>query len=173
VFAGLVAFLFLFNIMGYYFVFDFNRHVVRDEMKQLIKAGYFEDSFIVLKIENPYFNPDFKKVNNGEFRYKDKLYDIVSETKTGNCIIFKCINDKKEEKLLAGFHRVLELALCQNNPSKAKHATALLYHIIKLALPEGSGCMPLFVPADISFFTPIHPAFSIFHPPYSPPPELS
>ena len=172
VFAVLVILLFLFNMMGYYFVFRYNQYVVRYEMKRLIKAGYFEDSYIVLKIVNPSLNPDFKRVNKGEFRYKAKLYDIISENTTGNITIFQCINDKNEEKVLAGFHHYFELTSCQNNPVKARHAQAMLYHVIKLALPENHLNTPPLLPIEISFINPIHSLSSIFFPPPSPPPKF-
>jgi hypothetical protein len=173
VFAALITLLFLFNLMGFYFVFSYNQYLVRSEMKRFIKAGYFEDSYVVLKIENPSLNPDFKRVDKGEFRYKDKLYDIISETKTGNFTVFRCINDKNEEKLLAGFHHYFELASSQNNPVKARHARALLYHVIKIALPEKYWILPPVVSAEISFINPIHPLSSIFYSPDAPPPKLA
>ena len=169
VFAALITLLFLFNMMGYYFVFSYNQYLVRSEMKSFIKAGYFEDSYVVLKLANT----DFIRVDKGEFRYKDKLYDIVSEQKTGNFTTFRCINDKNEERLLAGFHHYVELASGQNNPVKARHAQAMLYHVIKLALPENRWIHTPVVPTEISFINPIHPLSSIVHPPDSPPPKFA
>jgi hypothetical protein len=168
VFAALITLLFLFNMMGYYFVFSYNQYLVRSEMKSFIKAGYFEDSYVVLKIANS----DFIRVDKGEFRYKDKLYDIVSETKSGDSTLFKCINDKNEERLLAGFHRTFELASSQNNPVKARHARAMLYHVIKLALPEYRQNQPPLIRTKFSFINPLLPLSSIFYPPGNPPPKF-
>jgi len=169
VFAALITLLFLFNMMGYYFVFSYDQYLVRSEMKSFIRAGYFEDSYVVLKIANF----DFIRVDKGEFRYKGKLYDIVSETKSGDSTTFKCINDKNEERLLAGFHRTFELASSQNNPVKARHAQAMLYHVIKLALPENRWIRTPLVPIEISFINPIHLLSSIIHPPDFPPPKFA
>jgi hypothetical protein len=173
VFAALILVLFMFNIMGYYFVFSYNQYLVRGEMKRFIKAGYFKDSYIVLRIADPFSNPDFRRINKGEFRFRNKLYDIVSEKKEGNITIFHCINDKNEEKLLSGFHRYLEIASVQNNPVKARHAEAMLYHLIKLALTENLVVQPPQPSVQISFINPIHPLSSIFHPPSSPPPKFA
>jgi hypothetical protein len=170
-FAIVVTLLFLFNMMGYYFVFSYNQYLVRGEMKQLIKAGNFQDSYIVLKIVNPSSNPDFKRVEKGEFLYKNKLYDIVSEARIGNLTTFRCINDKNEEKLLAGFHQYFELACVQNNPVKARHARAILYHVIKLALVENHLTPVPVVPTEISFISPTYSLSSIIYPPISPPPK--
>jgi hypothetical protein len=171
VFAALITLLFLFNIMGYYFVFSYRQDMLRGEMKTLIKAGYFNESLVILRIVNPSINRDFKRVGKGEFRFREKLYDIVSEVRTGNVTTFRCINDNAEEKLLAGFHRFSEFALCQNNPVKAKHAMTLLNQIITIALPVHSLSSLPFVPTKISYNNPVHSLFSIFHPPSSPPPK--
>jgi hypothetical protein len=173
VFASLIIVIFLFNMMGYYFVFSYNQHFVRNEMKGLIKSGYFEGLSIALKISNPASNNDFRRVSKGEFEYKGMLYDIVSEKKEGNFTIFRCINDKNEEKLLAGFHQYFELSYSQNNPVKAKHALALLYHVIKLALLDNHWNQSPVVPIEISFLNPILPLSSIFYPPDFPPPKFA
>jgi len=172
VFAVFIIVVFLFNMMGYYFVFSYNQHLVRNEMKNLIEAGYFEGLSVVLKILNPSSDCDFRRVDKGEFEYKGMLYDIVSEKKEGNFTIFRCINDKNEEKLLAGFYGSFELSSGQNNPVKAKHALALLYHVIKLALVEKRWNLSPVVPKKISFLNPFLPLFSIFYPPDFPPPKF-
>ena len=172
VFAALILVVFLFNIMGYYFVFSYNHFMVRSEMKNLIKAGYFKDSFIVLKVDNPLLNKDFRRVGPGEFIFRDQLYDIIKEEKEGNSIIFLCINDKNEEDLLSGFHRYFEVSFIKDNPVKAKHAQALLYHVIKLALFGYTFTKPFNESADMSYANPFYPLFSIFYPPSSPPPKF-
>ena len=172
VFAALILVVFLFNIMGYYFVFSYNHFMVRSEMKNLIKAGYFKDSFIVLKVDNPLLNKDFRRVGPGEFIFRDQLYDIIKEEKEGNSIVFLCINDKNEEDLLSGFHRYFEASFIQGNPAKAKHAQALLYHVIKLALSGNTFTIVFIESADILFASPFYSLFSVFFPPSSPPPEV-
>jgi hypothetical protein len=173
VLAALILIVFMFNIMGYYFVFSYNQYLVRREMKSQIRAGYFEESLFVLNIINPSLNPDFKRIDKGEFRYKGKLYDIISEKNSGNMTTFHCINDKNEEKLLAGFHHYFELASTQNNPAKARHAQALLYHVIKLALTESLLIKPPQKTIELSFIIPLYPLSSIFHSPASPPPKFA
>jgi hypothetical protein len=173
VLAGLILIVFMFNMMGYYFVFSYNQYLVRREMKSRIKAGYFAESSVVLKIINPASNPDFIRIDKGEFRYKGKLYDIISEKTTGNVTVFLCINDKNEEALLAGFHHSFDIASAQNDPAKAKHARALIYHVIKIALTESLLIKPLQKPVAFSFIIPFYPLFSIFHSPASPPPKFA
>ena len=136
----LIAILFiviiLFNAFGHYFVFWYNRYALRSEMRVLTRGGYFDKSGTTLRITDPALDPTFKRIGHDEFVYRGVLYDIISESRSGHTITFKCINDTKEEKLINNFHHYLDQMAAQNNPSKTKHARALLHHVITLALVE-------------------------------------
>ena len=93
--------LFLLNSCGYYFIFSYDQGILQDEMKRLIHAGYFKDQNEQVIITDPSSDPDFKWVEKGEFRYKGKLYDLISIEVKGTTFVFNCINDKKEEQLIA------------------------------------------------------------------------
>lgn len=169
-FSILLLTLFLFNTFGYYIVFSYTRHIVRSEMRSLAKAGYFKESGLTIKITDPLRDPAFKRLNRNEFIYDGALYDIISECVSGNTVTFYCINDKKEEKLIAQFHHCLDLTVCQNNTAKAKHANALLRHLITLALVENPPVQPAQYPVESEFFTFCSPLSSVlqssmFHPP--------
>jgi hypothetical protein len=172
-FVLLLVSLFLFNSFGYYFIFTYNRCMIRREMRCLIRANYFEHSCTTLQISDPQTDPDFKKLNKTEFRYKGILYDIISEQVSGNSVIYRCIIDKQEEKLISGFYRSQEFANRQNNPARTRHAAAMLYHVITMALIETPLTPPAQYPKEIRFIKPVYPLSSILHLPSSPPPELS
>jgi hypothetical protein len=172
-FAILLIALFLFNTLGYYFVFSYNQHLVRSEMKDQVKAGVFKGSTIILNISDPAFNTDFKRVEKGEFIYRGNLYDIISEKANGNFTTFYCIHDKNEERLLAGLYNYFERAIVQKNPEKVKHSLAMIYHVIKLALPQTLHIQPPRVFVKISFINPTCPLSSVFYLPLSPPPNIS
>jgi hypothetical protein len=166
--------LFLFNTMGYYFVFSYSRHLFRSEMRQCIKAGYFERSCVVLKIKDPSRCRDFERIGKDEFRYRNSLYDIVSEYRSGDTTVFICINDKKEEQLLAGFHQFIENATFQNDPVKASHAIAMNLHLIRIALITATyNPLPPQNPVTLSFNNKTYFLSSILYPPPSPPPKFS
>ena len=171
-FAIFLVALFLFNTVGYYFVFSYNQYTIRKEIHCLIRTRYFEGSCIMLQISTPLLNSDFKWLETGEFRYKGVLYDVISEKSVGQITTFHCINDKQEEKLIAGLSHSQEFAFGQNNPARTKHATAMLYHVIKLALVENRWNYSPQVPMEISFFNPINLLSSVLRPPISPPPRL-
>jgi hypothetical protein len=121
--ASFLLFIFLFNSMGYYFLFEVNRALVKREMTaQMQRSGV---KLSILRISDPVRNPDFKRLDKREFLYQGKMYDILKEVKKGAVSIFYCIHDEKEQKLLAGFKKVCH--------SKLSHF--LSEHVVKTALP--------------------------------------
>ena len=170
-FAIFLVSLFLFNTVGYYFVFSYNQSTIRREIRSMIRSKSFEGSCITLQIATPLTNPDFKWVDKGEFRYKGALYDVVSEKTIGTVTTFQCINDKQEEQLISGFRHSQEFSFGQNSPARTKHASAMLYHVIKLALLDQPKNLPPLMSTKVSFLNPINPLYSIFQPPSSPPPK--
>jgi hypothetical protein len=172
-FAFILITLFLFNTFGYYIVFNYTRHIVRSEMRSLAKAGYFKESGITLKIANPLLDPGFRRINRNEFAYHGMLYDIISESVSGNIVTFKCINDRKEEKLIAQFHHYLDLTVCQNDKTKANHTSALLRLLITLALVENPPAQPTQYPVESEFFTFCSPLVSVLQPSLFHPPAIS
>jgi len=123
VFAVSVLVLFLFNTLGYYFIFQIFKYKVRKEIEHVSYSG--SASFTVLQILNPSLDPDFKRIERKEFRYRGSLYDIIKEERSGDMTIFYCIHDKKEENLLAAMNAV----------NKNKFLLSLWQHLIKIAIP--------------------------------------
>ncbi len=144
----LLAGLILYNIFGYFFVFRSEQSVLKEEMKGLIRShqgeslhdrnnpGEAKDFFFSAceQITVSLNDPNFQWVERGEFRFHDKLYDVISQKASGNQIIFTCINDLQEETLLSAYHRISDFALGLNFPGKAKMRTSLLHHLIKVAI---------------------------------------
>jgi hypothetical protein len=129
-----VVALFLFNTMGYFFVFRINQSFIRSEVRQIIKSGIFKENYTLLKIANPPSNPDFRRTDKDEFVYRGRMYDIVSERTAGDTTYFYCINDKQEENLIAGFREIQKYSPGTGSSEKSRHAHALLYHVITIAL---------------------------------------
>jgi len=80
---------------------------------------------------------EFKFGEENEFLYNGKLYDVVRQKTDGVKIIFYCINDTNEEKLIVELNRYANLNSNQNIPVKQK-TNLLINNIIKEALPENS-----------------------------------
>jgi hypothetical protein len=164
--------LFLLNSFGYYIIFSYDHLILKDKMRQLIHSGYFNGDAVVLTIINPATNPDFKWVDKGEFRYKGKLYDVISQQRSGTSLIFRCINDSKEEDLIVRTNHLHELFSGMNS-AKQKNSVAFHKLLIKQALLKHYSFS---VPENyfqIIFSYPSCKVKSILLSPSSPPPKTA
>jgi hypothetical protein len=103
-FAILFVSLYIYNIVGYLFVFSILQQRVRREVKQSLAATLPESdiirfSFPTKSIDNEM--SDLRFTEDFEFAYDGKLYDVVRKTTTADSTIFYCINDAQEEQLYA------------------------------------------------------------------------
>lgn len=167
VFVGL----FLLNSFGYYFIFSYNQGVLQQEMRGLIRSGYFRDHSELLIIANPATDPDFKWAEKGEFRYKGKLYDMISMEIKGTTTIFHCINDKKEELLISGHNSLNKILSGTNSPLRNKNTNNFHNLVIKQALVRSYLIQPPTNFSGISFYYPVQELHSINPSPPPPPPE--
>ncbi len=115
--------LFLFNTMGCFFIFEMNKYLVKREMQEVIR--HQNRIFTRLVVPMADFNPDLQRPEKHEIRYKGNMYDVVSEQRCGDAVVFYCIRDHKEEMLLAGLKKV-------NN---TRYSLLLHDHLVKIALP--------------------------------------
>ena len=129
-FAGMI----LFNLFGYYFVFKCDQICVKSEMKGMIRNGSFRGHNEEIILINPATDRDFKILDKDEIRYRGKMYDVISSKTSGNSVVFRCINDTKEEQLLARYDKYSTWVTGMNLPERSRNSQAMLYHIIKHAL---------------------------------------
>ncbi len=165
-FAGLI----LFNIFGYYFVFKCDQIRVKTGMNAMIRNGLFRGSYEEITILNPATNRDFKMLDKGEIRYRGKLYDVISTRISGTSVIFRCINDTREEKLLARYEKYSAWVTGMNLPERSKNSKAMLHHIIKHALLNKYSIQPPPTSSVVLFFEPLRDLNSRTIQPSFPPP---
>jgi hypothetical protein len=168
-FAGLI----LFNLFGYYLVFKCDQIHIKSEMKAMIRSGSFRGGYEEITILNPASDRDFRMLDKGEIRYRGRLYDVISTRVSGNSVIFRCINDTREEQLLARYDKYSTWVTGMNSPEKSRNSQAMLYHIIKHALLNKYS---LEVPASSSinqYFEFTGEVNSLATEPTSPPPKVS
>ena len=103
--------------VGRYLYYSFQQHQIRAEMKRQLVAN-LPDSSLELIVENQ--NNTFRWEEEGkEFYQNGQMYDVVKSTvKDGRTILY-CINDKKEEDLLARIQKT-------TNPERKKSALQIL-----------------------------------------------
>jgi hypothetical protein len=172
-FSFLLLSIFLFNTMGYYFVFKVNQSIIRREVRGIINSGSHKEMCVLVKIDHPESNPDFKLLDHHEFTYHGRLYDIVSKSVKGNTTWFYCFNDKQEEQLIAGFEKLQDLNPGYASTGKTKHTYALVYHLITIALIKEPVVITFPQPLEVTYFYHQDNPLSPYTGPNSPPPELA
>jgi hypothetical protein len=88
-------------------------------------------------------NSAFKWMEENEFRYKGKMFDVISSEKQGNVNIFCCLNDKNEESLMAQYEGLVKHHTDTALPYKQK-SLHLFQQIVKEAATEKRSPMMLF-----------------------------
>jgi hypothetical protein len=159
--AYLLLFLFLFNTVGYYFIFELYKYHVKKEMQT--QANKESGAFTIIKIADAQFDREFQRVEKKEIRYKGLLYDVIKEEQSGRTTIFYCIYDKKEENLLATMKTV----------NKNNFLLSLWDHMIKIAMPHFDIALTNSFPEKVLFPQISISLYSVHIAIWSPPPELS
>jgi len=129
---------FLFNGFGYYLTYRIIEKGYKKHFRQHIKFNSTTENTEVLVISDTEIqskNSPFKWMEEDEFRYHGKMYDIIKSEKQGNNNIFYCVNDKNEELLLSRFENYLKHHEDTNTPYQQK-SHRILVQIIKEAIPE-------------------------------------
>jgi len=149
--------------MGNYLVFEINKMLVKQEMQAFLNSFPGNQHALVLKIFKPESNPDFRRVEAKEIIYKGRLYDILKESKQGHMVVFFCIQDKKEELLIAGFKKV----------QHHKTTLSLLHNLITQALPVDLSQYAELQGIDFNFPEKDQGLSLVYPGHFSPPPETA
>jgi hypothetical protein len=121
----------VFYSMGSYVVYLQNMRAIKKEMKNAIASGRFKarglaNITIDLSSESSVSSIEFE--DEKEIRYKGEMYDIVKVTTCNNKLVFECIHDKDETKLVSNFTRLLY--------SDDAGKTTKSLHFIKYSFPD-------------------------------------
>lgn len=163
---------FLFDSMGYFFVFKVNQSIIRSNNRGLINSGYYKEQVILIKIK-PGTDHEFKKLDHDEISYKGRLYDVVSESARGSVIWYYCVIDSQEESLIAGFEKMQSFPFAFGTTSNSKQLLTSLHRIVTPALicESKDSIKPGPVKAEFHQFVPRF--YNIIPSPLPPPPEFS
>jgi len=154
-----LLFLFLFNTLGYYVIFELSKFLIKKEMREMVSRQ--TSAVTVLTVPDAENNPDLRRIDKREILFKHKMYDIIREVRQGKSITFYCIRDTKEENLLAGFKKI----------NTNRITLALLKNLITAALPEYPAKIDLSDFSLFQYFSATSSLSFISFPPLSPPPE--
>ena len=95
--------MFIFGTLSDSISFYFNRHSIRSTIKQYIKSGVSKEDTEIIRINKQDIHKEIDFIHSKEFRYKGKLYDIISSIENSDYIEYIVINDAQEESLIKNF----------------------------------------------------------------------
>ena len=102
--AAILLLLLLFQSTGYFVIFKIQRMRIRGEIKSQMKQGISEEQLVILKIPNSKQNELIQPwwmMDENEFRYYGKMYDVVRKWERGDTTWYYCLEDEKESLLFA------------------------------------------------------------------------
>jgi hypothetical protein len=114
----------LLQAAGYLIVFGLQRHEIRKEIKQQIKAGVPEEELVLLKIPKAFEakpNPLFQRIHAHEFRYNGGMYDIVRQEAHEDTTWYYCLSDEKETQLFANLEELVKSDMNQNSQRRERN----------------------------------------------------
>ncbi|OFY83859.1 MAG: hypothetical protein A3F72_07620 [Bacteroidetes bacterium RIFCSPLOWO2_12_FULL_35_15] len=124
--------IFLFNTVGFYFVFRAEQYLVKSEVQNKIKSGFDPSELEAVTINKDKL-ADVQWLKHGkEMFYNNQMYDIVKSTETSSTITFYCINDTKEKALLSKLENHINTHVVSSNPTKNDSSKKIIDTVIKL-----------------------------------------
>jgi len=109
---------------GHFIFFKIKQFEIRTEIKHRIKSGLADDDLTLLKIPNLLIsspNLQFQWIHKGEFRFEEKLFDIVNTEKRGSETWFYCIDDHDETLLFANLDILVKNEMKKNRDQRKGH----------------------------------------------------
>ncbi len=91
---------FLANTAGLVGLYYYQKHNIRADFRAFLRSGKDFGEIETLSFSKNEMNSKrFKWIESFEFMFDGKMYDIVSKSETADSVIFRCVNDIKEEQL--------------------------------------------------------------------------
>lgn len=115
----LITLAFAFNSFGFVFHFMLQRENVKEEAYDKLKKNGVGDKIEILIFSLSDYKKGFivQRINKKEIRFDGRMYDIASELRQSDKIIFHCVHDEKEDKL--------EKEFCENVGRNSKQKNAV------------------------------------------------
>ena len=85
--------------IGYYFIYAYEQHLIKEEIKEEILASMPESS-LELMVEEQYSDKIEWEEDGKEFYLNGEMYDVAKIKHENGKTLLYCVNDKKEKDLL-------------------------------------------------------------------------
>ncbi len=127
----LLAIVLLWQGLGSFVYFQYERRDIRKEIKTRLKAGVPKEDLVEFRFSSLEFKQlEWRKSN--EFVWENHFYDIIEkQTNSHDSVVLKCISDKQEDKLFASLGMMVSSNLHKKHPDSSpvhwKTLTGVLY----------------------------------------------
>ena len=103
----LIIALLIFNSGGYYFIFLQLQNCFKQLAQNKIDDYIPLENLILIKVNKKSSFENhvdvFERLNDEEFKYYGKMYDIYKEEENGDTVFFYCVSDENEDVILKAF----------------------------------------------------------------------
>ena len=126
-------FIFLYNVIGYYAVFEILNYLNKEKIEQSIADNIENQAIEIIEIKKDavLHSKDFAYTDDDEIKYQGKLYDIVKKVAKGDSIYFYCINDQKEEHLFANLFEHIKNQIDNSKSLPGKENKTVKIELVK------------------------------------------
>jgi hypothetical protein len=133
--SKIIPFLFasvlLWQGLGSFVYFQFERKAIRKEIKSKLKAGVPKEELVEFRFSKDQFQK-LKWRKSNEFVIANHFYDVVKRVNnTNDSIVLKCISDKQEDKLFTSLGIMVSSDLHKKHPESSpvhwKTLTGVIY----------------------------------------------
>jgi hypothetical protein len=112
--------------------FRYRQYKIRKEMRRMIRQGLPDEKLIPLFIPFAWLqgeNPEFEVIHSKEFRYQNRMYDIVRAEPNAQGILYYCVEDHDENAAYAQLNIAVQKRM-SGDPIHRK-GQERLYHFFK------------------------------------------
>lgn len=117
---------------GYVFFYSLQLFRVKADVRERLSARIPEDSFITVALEDNLARIGWEDPGK-EFSLHGEMFDVVKIEKKNGKIILYCLNDKKEEQVLADLSRSVKSAT--DNPLGGKQGFVFSCYAVDCIIP--------------------------------------
>jgi hypothetical protein len=101
----LLVIILLFNVCGYFILFNVVQKNIRREIRVRIREGTRESELTLIEVSG-FNDPEIKWIEpDKEFTYHGNMYDVVKIARKGGKQLYYCIDDVKEKELIVDFQK--------------------------------------------------------------------
>jgi hypothetical protein len=104
--------------MGYYFYLHLEKKKIRKEVKEGILGGLSDSKLVKFELTEAQANLYFTWIHSREFKFKERLYDIVRQSVVGDTLIYWCWPDDQETQIEDRINTLVKRTLAHEHQDK-------------------------------------------------------